>query len=730
MNGLLFYILNLFFAVGLLLLSFSADSKKNSQKKDINKLVNIILFNSAVYAMMALTLAMCLWGPNQMAKLVGKLSFMLIGWFSVSCCVFIVKFPDEKRNRFVTFMQWVLNLLALYVVFHKNAFNNFVITKEGDFQIPSGLIFSGLLSRKFPLTWYPTYVFTYTIALPLLAVLMLLVRAENTKSLLNRQRIMIVILGVFLSFSLFGFMNYATTYQTMIMSLITIGFLPQVMFFIKADSTNEIWDKKYFLRSSLTFLIRYVLPAVLGGSLFALLWKLNSVNTKLFYLLFVVGLLLIIFACTAISNFANKRAFFRDTRYAAAFEKDITSIEFEDDPADVVNRVEDAFVKHVDSGFIKVFIDVGNGYLEPVFEKDDEKNKVTIPIANEAFDLLLNLKKPIVFRELMKRDYTLERVRGEILSLLNETSSDSFIMLNEGRHIIGVIFLGAKDSGNIYNDYDMEVFTKLYSNFFVIGYYLKNIMNEAVVGTVNREIKMSSQIITSIQENMDHIENPKIDCGYRMVPAHNIGGEFVDLIRLTDTRHLFIIGALSGKGIAASMSMVIMKSITRTFLAETHDFKSLVEKVNLFIRNNLPKGTIFSGTFGLLDFATDTMYYIHCGSPSIFLYTRAYNNVIEIQGEGHILGFSKDLEKYLHVKKVKLSAGDIAMICTDGLIESKSLRGEQFGKNRAQASLLENSRFPADKMAQFTYDSLVHFTSRALDDDITILVFKYLGGNK
>ena len=71
MNGLIFFILNVFFAVGLLLLSFSADSKKNSQKKDINKLVNIILFNSAVYAMMALTLAMCLWGPNPPTLLLG-----------------------------------------------------------------------------------------------------------------------------------------------------------------------------------------------------------------------------------------------------------------------------------------------------------------------------------------------------------------------------------------------------------------------------------------------------------------------------------------------------------------------------------------------------------------------------------------------------------------------------------------------------------------------------------
>lgn len=56
------------------------------------------------------------------------------------------------------------------------------------------------------------------------------------------------------------------------------------------------------------------------------------------------------------------------------------------------------------------------------------------------------------------------------------------------------------------------------------------------------------------------------------------------MIRLTDTRHIFIIGALSGKGIAASMNMVILKSIIRTFLAETTDFKLLVEKVNSFIR--------------------------------------------------------------------------------------------------------------------------------------------------
>ena len=122
------------------------------------------------------------------------------------------------------------------------------------------------------------------------------------------------------------------------------------------------------------------------------------------------------------------------------------------------------------------------------------------------------------------------------------------------------------------------------------------------------------------------------------------------------------------------------------------------------------------------------MYYINCGCPALLTYTKAYNNVIEIQGEGRVLGFVKDIDPLVKVKKVKLAPGDIVLATTQGLIETHSLRGEIFGKERIQKSLLENSRYSAEKMAKFTYDSLVQFTSKEIDDDVTILVFKYLGG--
>ena len=292
--------------------------------------------------------------------------------------------------------------------------------------------------------------------------------------------------------------------------------------------------------------------------------------------------------------------------------------------------------------------------------------------------------------------------------------------------MLGALCLGKKNAGNVYSDYDQMAFTKLYSYLFVFGYYMKNIANQSVVGTVNREIRMSAQIITSIQENMDPIKNPRIDAGYVMRHAHNIGGEFVDLIRLSDTRHIFVLGDLSGKGISASMSMVIVKSIIRTFLAETKDFKLLVEKVNQFIRFNLPKGTFFEGVFGLLDFNDNMMYYINCGVPALFVYTRAFNNVIEVQGDGRVLGFVKDIGPLIKVKKLQLNPGDIVVTCSDGLIDCQSLRGERFGKDRVQKAITENSMYDAFKMSQFIFDSLTNFVSKGLDDDVSILVLKCL----
>jgi len=557
-------------------------------------------------------------------------------------------------------------------------------------------------------------------------MLMVLVRAENESNKLLRQKNIKNVIGVASSWLLAMYVFFGSKYQSLLFTLMLVCYIPEIMIFINAASSDEIVDNKTFYRLIARFGIRYALPGIACAYVYSVLWPRLYNNVILFEVIYVGLAIASAVMIFSVRKLSTKTDILREVRYASNLAADIKGINLEDSKPNEINQaLLKIFGKYLDSSSLNVMGDTNEGALDTVYSSNEKQ--VSIPIDDHHFEVLLTTKRHVFLRQYIEHEYSISEVKHGILKVMDEYNSDAFIILNEGRHIIGIMFLGAKTSGNRYNDYDYEALNDIYSDFFVIGYYQKNIANEDVVGTVNREIQMSGQIITSIQENMDFITNPKIDVGYLMVPAHNIGGEFVDFIRLNNYHHLFVIGSLSGKGIAASMNMVILKSAIRTFLLDTTDFKELIQKVNYFICTSLPKGTFFAGTIGLLDFITNTMYYVNCGSSGIFLYTRSFNNVIEVQGEGHVLGFKKDISNLIKVRDIRLSEGDIVVSCTEGLLESKSLRGEPYGKERAQRQMVENVPFDSSKTAKFIYNSLVSFTSKELEDDVTILVFKYKG---
>ena len=54
------------------------------------------------------------------------------------------------------------------------------------------------------------------------------------------------------------------------------------------------------------------------------------------------------------------------------------------------------------------------------------------------------------------------------------------------------------------------------------------------------------------------------------------------------------------------------------------------------------------------------------------------------------------------------------------------MRGEEYGKDRIQRNMVSNSMYPAHRMAQFVYDDLMKFMSHEMEEDVSILVMKYL----
>ena len=715
-------VLNFVFAALLLWLSYYADRKIGSREYVSNPIIvmNSFLIVACVFMGLAVMLSLNS-GSERFTTFLGKCMYLFMGLYSINFCAYCVFFPSFERSSLARFFIWAGYVFCAWLLFTKIYAVN--ITAFLGVRVDAKALFTGSLTNYFPYTWYDFYESFMTFFLPGLSAIIMLLRSENRDSRLDHQRTLLTALAMALAWVCVKLVAFASVRVALFSTIALSAFVFAQIVIVMAATTNFLYDFVSVSAAIGKGLAFYVLPAAFVGALFPLVWKLYGVSRGAFYVVFLIVIALASAASHQLRKVFKRLSGFHSNQYAAALEEDLARMDYSDDPSEIMGRMREIFTTNIGMDSFRVLIDMGNEELSSVYGSEGEK-RLSFSARDRVFDYLLNMNAQVVLKSEVENGYRYVAVKRELLDFFRETGSAAIIILNEGRHIIGALLLGERSGGNIYSDYDLDTFRKLYSYFFVFGYYMKNIGNQEIVGTVNRELHMSEQIIDSIQGNMDPIRNRKYDVGHLMVHAHNIGGEFIDLIRLGEDRHMFVVGDISGKGISASMSMVIVKSIIRTYLAESADFKALVDKVNRFIRFNLPKGTFFEGVFALIDFRENTVYYINCGVPAMFLYTRSYNNVIEIQGPGHVLGFVKDITPYVKVSKIALKPGDILVTCTDGLIDAKSLRGEMFGKDRIQKVITENMALPAQMIAETTYESLVGFVGSELEDDVSIYVMK------
>lgn len=716
---MIFALINFALAMFMTWLAIFLDSKTGNEGK--NPVISLNVFLALACGAMGLTIFAAHGAPARLVVFFAELTLFLFGLYSLYFSVYCVFYPTTEKK----FLAQILSIggaiwCAWAVFFHVT---NVTVTNFVGVRVDSVSLFKGNLAVLFPYNWFTFYCMIIVFVMPFFSMLILLLRSENREGRLDHQKSIMNALSLITAWIMFGLVFRATKRVPMFSALILVPYVLGQWILVRATLVDFLYDFLSIVGFGAKAVLCYIFPALVSGIGFAFFWSRTSSHGVLFYFYLLVLMTGLIAASYQLMKFFNRRSGFRSMQYATLFEEDLSKFDFSDDPENIVRNMQQIFTKNIGMSFMRILVDNGSEEIQSVYDLQGEK-RLTISTKGKMFDTLLNQNRRVIFKSSLENGLFYSDARDDVLKFFKDTESEAFIILNEGRHILAVIILGQKAGGNVYNNYDLAVFQKLYSYFFVFGYYMKNIGNESIVGTVNREIRMSEQIIESIQGNMDPIKNKRYDSATMMVHAHNIGGEFIDLIKLSEDRHIFVMGDLSGKGIAASMSMVIVKSVIRTFLQETKDFKLLVEKVNHFIRFNLPRGTFFEGVFALIDFKDDTVYYINCAVPAFFLYNRAYNNVMEIQGEGHVLGFVKDISPYIKVKKVKLNPGDILVACTDGLLDSKSLRGEAFGKDRLQKTIIENTGLSAQTMISTSYNTLLEFLSKELDDDVSVFILK------
>src|ERR1051325_8176711 len=210
---------------------------------------------------------------------------------------------------------------------------------------------------------------------------------------------------------------------------------------------------------------------------------------------------------------------------------------------------------------------------------------------------------------------------------------------------------------------------------------------------------------------------------YHYQPAGPVSGDYCDLVR-TDAGDLyFLIGGVSGKGVAASLLMTRLHAIFRSLIGTEKNVGDLVQRAN----------KLFADTTMRPYYAT-----LVCGKASA-------NGAVEICNAGHCpplqmtkgevspiaatglpIGMFCD-ETYAAVP-IKLKCGDRLLLYTDGLSEARNLDDTEYGETRVASLLRANYLLPADALVAHLLSDVREFAAPFhAADDLTVMAVEMVG---
>jgi sigma-B regulation protein RsbU (phosphoserine phosphatase) len=260
---------------------------------------------------------------------------------------------------------------------------------------------------------------------------------------------------------------------------------------------------------------------------------------------------------------------------------------------------------------------------------------------------------------------------------------------------------------------------------------LKNYMEDLKVTTAEKEkIESDLRIASRIQQDMlpkvfPPFGNKKaVNLFASMKAAKEVGGDFFDFFYIDDKKFCFIIADVSGKGIPASLFMVISKTLLKTVALQGHSPAEILYKVNniLYIDNN---ECMFVTVFcAILDIETGELQFSNGGhNPPLLAREGEDFDYIELN-KGKILGIYKNFN-YTN-QTLQLKSGDTIFLYTDGVTEAMDNANKQFSESRLKDSLVPLKENDINEIEAGIQSDLKVFVKDApQSDDITIVVTRY-----
>jgi sigma-B regulation protein RsbU (phosphoserine phosphatase) len=209
---------------------------------------------------------------------------------------------------------------------------------------------------------------------------------------------------------------------------------------------------------------------------------------------------------------------------------------------------------------------------------------------------------------------------------------------------------------------------------------------------------------------------------FRYHPEGPVSGDFVDLVARDagDGDLFFLLGDVSGKGVAASILMGHLNALFRSLIDTGYPVHQLVEKANRIFSESTTStqyATLVAGRAG----ASGDIEICNAGHFPPLLVRK--HEIAPVDSSGFPVGIFGESPYAVH--RIHLAPGDSLFLYTDGVTEARDEAGREYGEDRLIEVLSRSHGVSPATMASHALGDMEGFRGRTpLTDDVTVMVIQ------
>jgi serine phosphatase RsbU (regulator of sigma subunit) len=210
-------------------------------------------------------------------------------------------------------------------------------------------------------------------------------------------------------------------------------------------------------------------------------------------------------------------------------------------------------------------------------------------------------------------------------------------------------------------------------------------------------------------------------------PSAAIGGDYFDVLRLSEDELAIIIADVSGHGLSSGLRMAMLKAALLILVEETREPAEILRRLDGVVRSNGESRFFVTATLGLFNLRTGVLRLTNAGHPPTYIVRGS--EVEEVLLPSSPLG---GLGHSYASATTTLAPGESAVWLSDGLIEATNADDEPFGYDSIVRVLAGSTGETTGESAVVIRNRLLaaverHAAGHPAGDDRTLMVLRYGG---